>query len=64
MAGEKWLGNVKRPGDFTRRAKAAHMTVAAYARKVMKKSSKASTLVKREANYAKNARAVARKRKK
>jgi len=34
-AGKKWIaGAIKRPGAFTRKAKAAGMTVQAYARKM------------------------------
>ena len=43
-------------GRFTKKAKAAGMTVAAYAQKVLKKGSKASTATRRQANFARNAR--------
>ena len=49
-----WIqGAVKRPGAFTKKAKAAGMSVSAYATKVLKKGSKASTRTKRQASLAK-----------
>ncbi len=54
MAGKKWIQKaIKRPGAFTRKAKRAGMSVKAYARKVTKAGSKASTRTKRQANLAK-----------
>jgi len=48
-----WIqGAVKRPGAFTAKAKRAGMSVQAYARKVLKKGSKASTLTKQQARLA------------
>jgi hypothetical protein len=44
---------VKRPGAFTAKAKAAGKGTQAYARQVLKPSSKASTQTKRQANLAK-----------
>lgn len=43
-------------GSFTRLAKRHHMSVAVYARKVLKRGSHASTATKRKANFARNAR--------
>jgi hypothetical protein len=43
-------------GLFTKKAKAAGMTVAAYAAKVLKKNSHASAATKKQANFARNAR--------
>jgi len=51
---KKWIkGAIKHPGAFTKKAKAAGMSVTAYANKVTKKGSKASTQTKRQANLAK-----------
>ena len=48
-----WIqGAIKRPGAFTAKAKRAGMSVQAYARKVLKKGSKASTLTKQQARLA------------
>lgn len=50
----KWIkGAIKHPGAFTKKAKAAGMTVSEYAAKVTKKGSTASTQTKRQANLAK-----------
>ncbi len=46
-------GAIKKPGSFTRQAKKAGMSVSAYANKVTKPNSKASTTTKRRANLAK-----------
>jgi hypothetical protein len=52
-----WIkGAVKRPGAFTRKAKAAGMSTAAYANKVSKPGSSASTQTKRQAALAKTLR--------
>jgi hypothetical protein len=60
-----WMAKaVKRPGAFTKKAKAAGMSVSAYANKVLKKDSKASTRTKRQASLAKTFRKIAKKRKK
>lgn len=57
MAKKKWIqGAIKRPGAFTAKAKAANMSVAAYANKVLKKGSKAKTRTKRQAVLAKTLR--------
>ena len=44
-----WIkGAIKRPGAFTKKAKAAGMSVPQYANKVLKKGSKADTRTKRQ----------------
>lgn len=54
MANGYWMaGAVKRPGAFRKKAKAAGMSTSAYAAKVTKKGSKASTRTKRQANLSK-----------
>ena len=53
---------IKRPGAFRKKAKAAGMSVPAYAAKVTKKGSKASTRTKRQANLAKTLRKLGRRR--
>lgn len=54
---------IKRPGALTRRAKAAGMSVAAYARSAMRKGSKASGLAKQQARfYAQVLRPASKKR--
>ena len=51
---EKWIRKaISRPGAFTKKAKAAGMSVSEYANKVTKAGSKASTQTKRQANLAK-----------
>ena len=51
---KKWIkGAIKRPGAFKAKAKKAGMSTAAYAKKVTRKGSKASTRTKRQANLAK-----------
>jgi hypothetical protein len=58
---EKWIqGAIKRPGAFTRKAKAAGKTPAAFASQVLKPSSKASTQTKRQANLAKTLGRISR----
>lgn len=53
MPVEKWIqGAIKRPGAFTKKAKAAGMGVKSFAKKVLKKKSKASTRTKRQAALA------------
>lgn len=60
----KWMQKaVKRPGAFTRKAKAAGMSVAAYAEKVLSPGSRADTLTKRQALFARTARRIAQRRK-
>lgn len=56
MARGKMKIKIKRPGAFTAKAKAAGMSVSAYATKVLKPGSKASALTKKQANFARNAR--------
>ena len=52
-----WIkGAIKRPGAFTKKAKAAGMSVPKYANKVLKKGSKADTRTKRQASLAKTLR--------
>ena len=52
-----WIqGAIKRPGAFTKKAKAADMSVSKYANKVLKKDSDASTRTKRQASLAKTLR--------
>ena len=59
----KWIkGAIKRPGAFTRKAKAAGKSVAGYAATVLKPGSKASTRTKRQASLARTLRSL-RKRK-
>ena len=49
-----WIkGAIKHPGAFKKKAKAAGMSTSAYANKVTKKGSKASSTTKRQANLAK-----------
>ena len=56
-----WIqGAVKRPGAFTAKAKKAGMSVQAYARKVLKKGSKASTLTKQQARLAQTFKRMAK----
>jgi len=52
--GKKWIKDaIKNPGAFTKKAKSAGMSTSAYANKVTKPGSKASTTTKRQANLAK-----------
>lgn len=61
----KWIQKaIKRPGAFTRKAKAAGMTVSEYANKVLQPGSKASALTKRQAALARTLKKLSRKRKK
>lgn len=49
-----WIaGAIKHPGAFSAKAKEAGMSTMAFAKKVTKKGSKASTKTKRQANLAK-----------
>lgn len=49
----KWIQRaIKRPGAFKTKARAAGMSVTAYARKVLSKNSKASARTKRQAALA------------
>ena len=61
--GKNWIkGAIKRPGAFTKKAKKAGLSTSAYAKKVTKKGSKASTRTKRQAGLAKTLRKISRKR--
>ncbi len=52
-----WIkGAIKSPEAFTKKAKAAGMSVPKYANKVLKKGSKADTRTKRQASLAKTLR--------
>lgn len=47
---KKWIQKaIKRPGAFSAKAKKAHMSTGAYAKKVLKKGSTASTRTKKQA---------------
>jgi len=62
---EKFIQSaIKHPGAFTAKAKAAGMSTAAYAAKVTKKGSKASTQTKRQANLAKTLRKLGKRKRK
>lgn len=64
MAKHKFIKQaIKRPGAFTKKAKEAGMSVAAFAKKVLAPGSKASTLTKRQANLAQTLRKISRRRK-
>jgi len=59
----KWIQKaIKHPGAFTRKAKKAGKSVAAYARKVTKKGSKAPTRTKRQGNLAKTLQKLRKKK--
>ena len=54
MAKANWIKKaIKRPGAFTKKARKAGKSVSAYATKVLKKGSKASSRTKRQAALAK-----------
>ena len=58
-----WIkGAIGHPGAFSKKAKAAGMSTSAYASKVTKKGSKASTQTKRQANLAKTLGKLRRKK--
>lgn len=58
-----WIaGAIKHPGAFTKKARAAGMSVSGYAAKVTKAESTASTTTKRQANLAKTLRGLGRGR--
>ena len=62
--GKKWIQSMNlKKGAFTKKAKAAGMSVEAYAAKVTKPGSTASATTKRQANLAKTFRKIAKKRK-
>jgi hypothetical protein len=59
----KWIQKaIKRPGAFTAKAKAAGMSVAGYASKVLRPGSGASTRTKRQAALARTLRKIGRRR--
>jgi hypothetical protein len=54
MAKGNWINSaIKNPGSFTRKANNAGMSVSAYANKVTRPGSSASTTTKKQANLAK-----------
>ena len=60
----KWIQKAKlKKGAFTKKANAAGMSVQAYANKVLKKGSKATTTTKRQASLAKTFKKMEKKRK-
>lgn len=60
---KRWIqAAVKRPGAFRAKAKKAGMSTSAYARKVTKKGSKASTRTKRQGNLAKTLKKMRKKK--
>ena len=60
----KWIQKAKlKKGAFTKKANAAGMSVQAYANKVLKKGSKATTTTKRQASLAKTFKKMASRRK-
>ena len=62
---KRWIqGAIKRPGAFKAKAKKAGMPTSAYARKVLRKNSKASTRTKRQAALAVTLSKMRRKKKK
>jgi hypothetical protein len=61
---KRWIkGAIKRPGAFTAKAKRAGMSTSAYARKVTKSGSQASTRTKRQANLSKTLGKMRRRKK-
>jgi len=63
MAKRKWIkGAIKRPGAFRAKARRAGMSTSAYARKVLKKGSKASARTKRQARLAQTLGKMRRRR--
>jgi hypothetical protein len=62
---KKWIKSaIRRPGAFSAKAKRAKMGTTAYARKVLKPGSKASTRTKRQANLALTLGKMRRRKKK
>ena len=53
---------IKRPGAFTAKAKRAGMSVASFAKKVLKKGSRASTRTKKQASLAQTLRRFSKSR--
>jgi hypothetical protein len=63
MKKAKWIQKaIKRKGAFSRKAKRAGMSTSAYASKVLKKGSKASTQTKRQAALAQTLSRMRRKK--
>ena len=63
MASEKWIKKaIKRPGAFSRKAKAAKMPTAQYANKVLKPGSKAAKRTKAQARLAKTLMSMNKKK--
>ena len=62
----KWMKKAfsKSHGQFRAKAKRAGMSTSAYARKVLKKGSRASTKTKRQANLARTGARISRSRRK
>lgn len=63
---QRWMQSAVHPerrGQFTAKAKAAGMGVQQYAGKVLGKGSKASTLTKRQAAFARTAGKISKRRK-
>lgn len=61
----KWIQKaIKHPGSFTAQAKKAKMSVPAYAKKVLKPGSKASSKTKHRAALAQTLRKMSKSRKK
>jgi len=61
---KKWIQKAKlKEGAFTKKAKAAGMGVQAFANKVLKKGSKASTKTQRQATLARTFNKIANKNK-
>ena len=64
-SGSNWIkASIKRPGAFSAKAKRAGMSTSAYAKKVLKKGSKASTRTKRQAAEAQTLAKLRRRKKK
>lgn len=60
---KKWIQSaIKRPGAFTKKAKAAGKSVSAYASSVLKEGSKASTRTKRQAALAQTLSKIRKKK--
>ena len=60
-----WIkGAIKHPGAFSAKAKAAGMSTAAYARKVLKEGSNASPTTKKQARLALTLMGMSKKKKK
>jgi len=63
MAVRKWIKRaIRRPGAFTRKARAAGVSVAAFARRVRANPRRYSTRTHRQANLAVTLRRIGRRR--